>query len=239
MNSASDPLLLTHLPWPNVRQRLVLDQRLLVPIGACDQYGQHLPIGAASLVTEVFARQLSHEFEVLRAPLLEYGVNAPPGARFHGAGTLREKTLHATLNDLFASWEDQGFREFIVLTVHDFDSHVEAAATVTTANSRIRVIELLNIDVLDLLSGDGGPEHGGEILTSLMLYLYPDLVWMDRAVDYVPTDRAISTLRRLPRISAESPGSFGQPTLASAEKGRRLYEAMLERIRTRVFHDGR
>jgi creatinine amidohydrolase len=235
MDSASDPLLLTRLTWTDVRDRLGVDQRLLVPISACDQYGPHLPIGAAALVTDAFTRQLSTEFDVLRAPLLPYGVNAPSEAQHPGAATLREKTLHAVLNDLLACWEDQGFREFIILTVHNFDSHVEAAATVTTASARVRVIELLNIHLGNLLTGDGGPEHGGETLTSLMLHLYPDLVRMERAADYLPEDRSISTLRRLPRISGDSPGSIGQPTLATAEKGRCLYETIYEKIRTRVF----
>src|SRR5690606_4895416 len=59
MNSSLDSLLLTNLSWTEVRDRLAQDGRLIVPLGACDQYGPHLPIGAATLVTEAFARQLS------------------------------------------------------------------------------------------------------------------------------------------------------------------------------------
>jgi creatinine amidohydrolase len=235
MATESTSLLLSDLSWPDVREELERDQRLIVPVGACDQFGPHLPIGAATLVVECFARDLSRDFRVLRAPAVPYGVNVPGEKPYPGSATLREKTLHALLNDLLANWEDQGFREFILLTVHDYDSHVEAIATVTGTNSRVRVIEVLNINLSEMLAAQPGPQHGGEILTSLMLHLHPELVRMDRALDHLPDDTTVSTLRRTTTIPGESPGSIGQPTLATAEKGRRLYEYIREKIRSRVF----
>lgn len=237
MTADSSSLLLTDLTPADVEDHLAHDRRLIVPVGACDQYGPHLPLGAATRVAEAFAERLCRDFGVLRAPSVHYGVNVPADRSFTGPATLRQKTLHALLNDLLAGWEDTGFNEFILLTVHDYDSHVEAIATVTLASSRVRVIELVNIDLSLILEGRSGPEHGGEILTSLMLHLYPERVRMDRATDFIPRDRVVSTLRRLPRIPADSPGVLGQPTLASSEKGRRLYEHIYEKIRTRVFVD--
>jgi creatinine amidohydrolase len=218
-----------------VREHLDRDQRLIVPVGACEQYGPHLPLGAATLVAEAFAANLSRDFGVLRAPAIPYGVNVPSERPYSGSATLREKTLHALLNDLLASWEDDGFREFILLSVHDYDSHIEAVATVTGTSSRVRVIEMLNIDLSEILAGSAAPQHGGETLTSLMLHLHPDRVSMDRAVDLLPDDRSMSSLRRITCIPAESSGSLGQPSLATAERGRRLYEHIYEKIRTRVF----
>jgi creatinine amidohydrolase len=234
MPSSSDSLLLTRLSWHQVRDHLDRDRRLILPLGACDQYGAHLPIGASILVAEAFARQLSLDFEVLRAPVLPFGVNAPAVSNYPGAGGIREKTLHALLNDLLASWEDHGFDEFILITVHDPDAHVEAAATVTGIQARIRVIEPLNLDLSSILEGPNTPQHGGETLTSLMLHLYPDLVRMDLAEDEEMSGKS-SSLRRLPMIPAGSMGAVGQPSLASAEKGRRLYEHIYQKIRRRVF----
>jgi len=234
MNSSLDSLLLTNLSWTEVRDRLAQDGRLIVPLGARAPHGPPRPIGPAPLVTEAFARQLSPDLAVLRAPIIHCGVNVPAEACYPGAATLREKSLHALLNDLLGSWEDDGFREFIVLTVHDYDSHVEAAATITTSGARLRVIELLNIDFsgFGIMATDS--EHGGEVLTSLMLHLYPQLVRMERAVDYLPVDRSVSTLRRSQPIPAGSPGSLGRPTRASAETGRTLYDHIYAKIHTRL-----
>ena len=144
---------LADLTWPEVQAHLARDSRLIVPIGVCDQFGPHLPVGSATLVAEAFATALSEDFGVLRAPTLPYGVALPADRDFPGATTLREKTLHRTLNDLLGSWEDGGFTEFILITVHGFDPHVEALATVQGTQARIRVIEALNLDFSDLRSG--------------------------------------------------------------------------------------
>jgi creatinine amidohydrolase len=235
MPSSSDSLLLTRLAWPQVRDHLEIDSRLIVPIDACDQYGTHMPIGASGLVVESFAKQLSEEFGVLRAPVLPFGVNLPSHSVYPGSAGVREKTLHAFLNDLLGSWEDSGFTEFILLTVHGHDAQVEAAATVTAVVSRVRVIEALNLDLSPLLDGPNIPQHGGEVLTSLMLHLYPELVRMELAMDLPPPERATSTLRRLSSVPAGTQGSIGYPTLATAEKGRLLYEYIYGKIRKRVF----
>jgi len=235
MDSDSRSLLITELTWAEVREHLERDKRLIIPVGTCDQYGPHLPIGASTLVADAFARQLANDFDVLRAPAIPYGVNVTAESGYPGTATVREKTLHAYLNDLLASWEDCGFSEFILLTVHDFDSHVEAIATVTGTNARVRVIEVLNMNLSEILTGGQGPDHGGEALTSLMLFLYPDQVRMDRAVDYIPGKRPVSTQRRVLRIPADSPGSLGRPTVSTPETGERLFLHICERIRTRVF----
>jgi creatinine amidohydrolase len=237
MNSDSRTLLISELAPDDVGAHLARDRRLIIPIGACDQYGPHLPLGSSTLLAESFARRLSEEFGVLRAPALPYGVNVPAERGYPGTASVREKSLHAMLNDLLASWEDCGITEFILLTVHDFDSHVEAVATVTgtSARVRVRVVEVLNMDLSEFLAGGAGPEHGGEAMTSLMLFLYPEKVRMDRALDHVPSDRAVSTLRRVPRIPADSPGSLGRPMVATAETGRRLFAHIYERIGSRVF----
>jgi creatinine amidohydrolase len=226
--------LLTDLSWVEVRAHLMHDSRLVVPVGACDQYGPHLPIGTGTLIAEALADELCRSFGVLRAPALDYGVNLPGERRYAGTASLSEKTLHRMLNDLLASWEDHGFAEFILLTAHGYDPHVEAIATVTRTQARVRVIEALALDLSGLLDGEGGPEHGGEVYTSLMLYLHPDRVEMEAATDVRP-ESPRGDRRALTPLSDVSPGSVGYPTLASAEKGRCIFEYIVQKIREKVF----
>lgn len=234
MQSAAQSLLLTDLTWKEVRDHLDRDRRLIVPVGACDQFGPHLTIGAGTLVTEAFAKRLSEDFGVLRAPTAPFGVNVPTDLPLPGAAGVRAKTLHSALNDLLACWEDGGFDEFILLSAHDYDAHLEAVATATAAGSRVRVIELLRLDLSPILDGDGGAEHGGEVLTSLLLHLAPQRVRPGQAQDH-PADERSARHRRIRCIPEGAPGSIGEPSLASAEKGRRLYEHIYEKIRARVF----
>ena len=223
------------MTWVDVEAHLTRESRLIVPIGTCDQFGPHLPIGAGTLVTEAIASEFSRDFAILRSPTLEYGVNLPAERAYPGTATLAAKTLHRVLNDLIASWEDHGFTEFILITAHRYEPHIDALATVTSATSRVRLVEVLGIDFSGLLGGSPGREHGGEVLTSLMLHLYPEKVNLTRAQDYRPASKGAAPARRLARLPLESPGSVGDPTLATAEKGRLIYEHILQKVRTKVF----
>jgi creatinine amidohydrolase len=228
--------LLTDLSWVEVEAHLTRESRLIVPVGCCDQFGPHLPIGAATLVAEAFATRLAEEFGVLRAPALSYGVNLPGERIFPGAASLGEKTLHRALNDLLADWEDAGFTEFILLTAHNYDPHAEAMATVSsTREARVRVIELLNLDLSGHLKGKGAPAHGGEVLTSLFLHLFPDRVRRDAIADFFPYGTGRAAPHRLSRLPDDSNGVLGFPSLGSAESGRRIFEHVLQRLRARIF----
>ena len=235
MSESSRSCLLTELSWVDVVEHIARDSRLIVPVGACDQYGPHLPIGAGTLVAEAVAVELARDFGVLRAPTVPYGVNLPTERAYAGTAGLHAKNLHRVLNDLLASWEDDGFTEFILITAHRYDPHIDSIATVTGTTARVRAVEVLGIDVSAGIEGHHGAEHGGEVLTSLMLHLYPDRVDLTRAVDYWPGGRADRRTRRLAKLSNDSPGLVGEPTRATAEKGRQIFEHILQRVRARVF----
>jgi creatinine amidohydrolase len=237
MAPSSRSYALTDLPWTDVADHLTRESRLIVPVGTCDQYGPHLPLGAATVVAEALAGDLSTEFGVLRAPTFPVGVNVPASRLFAGSATLREKTLHRALNDLLADWELHGFSEFILLTAHSFDAHLESLATVTVSTARIRVINAMAIEPPEELGLQSGTEHGGEILTSLLLHLRPELVRIESATDVAPPRPRFPAIsrNRLKRIPDDSPGSVGWPSRASKDAGERIYAQVLQKIRDRVF----
>ena len=76
--------------------------------------------------------------------------------------------------------------------------------------------------------------HGGEADTSLMLYLAPELVHMEWAQDYMMSSESLRRYRR-GRLRRGSAGSTLLPTLATAEKGRAIYERIRQRICDRIF----
>ena len=210
---------------------------MILPVGACDQFGPHLPIGAATTITEALAEDLSQEFGVLRAPTLHYGINVATERAYPGAGSLRVKTLHRTVNELLEGWEAAGVAELIAITAHGHDPHVEALATVVPKRARVRVVDALAVDLSDFLDGPSGPQHGGETITSLLLHLRPEIVRMPAAEDFTldRNQRPRFVIGRLPTLAADCPGNVGVPSLASADKGRRIYAHILQKIRERVF----
>ncbi|HEX6534117.1 MAG TPA: creatininase family protein [Gemmatimonadaceae bacterium] len=230
------PRCLKELGPAEVAAIIAADPRLIIPVGTCEQHGPHLPMGSATIIAERLADDFSATTGVIRAPTIEYGVNVVAERDYPGNASMRRKTLHRMLNDLLASWEASGFREFILLTAHDHDAHQEALDTVITRIARVRVVDIYAVQIDDLLEGQPEHMHGGEADTSLLLHLAPELVRMEWAQDFMVTRESLRRYRRGSlRVPKESAGSIGRPTLATPEKGRAIYERIRQRIGERIF----
>ena len=129
-------------------------------------------------------------------PTVEFGVHAP-AHDFPGGASLRRRTLHRVMNELIDSWEEgAGVREFVVLTAqaseappggpeHDPDRRGHACRS-STCSAWISA---------PLLERPGAPIQGGELDTSLMLFLAPELVRMELAQDFAVTPEMLGRYR--------------------------------------------
>jgi len=189
-----------------VAATLSRDPRLILPVGTVERTHAGLPMGASTIVVEHIADALSGEFGVLRAPTVEYGVNGDAKPDYAGQVTLRKKTLHRMLNDLVTTWECHGINEFVLLTAHGYDPHLEAISTVGTVRARVRVVDLFAVNLSDLVGVRRSEDDRGGIYASLLLYLAPSLV---DAVNVGPG--------------------------ASATQGLALYERIRTRVSERIF----
>jgi creatinine amidohydrolase/Fe(II)-dependent formamide hydrolase-like protein len=137
------------------------------------------------------------------------------------------------MNELIESWEHgAGVREFVILTAQASEAHLEALSTIRTDEATVQVMDVFSLDFGSLLERPGAPIQGGELDTSLLLYLAPDVVRMDLAQDFAITPDMLARYRpgHSRRLPAGSPGSIGFPSLASAQKGELLYRFILDRI---------
>lgn len=230
-------LALDELSWIDVAAHLARDPRLIIPVGALEQHGPHLPLGTNVLIGRAIAAELSERYEVLRAPTMYYGVNVRTDRAYAGTATLSQKTLHRALNELLATWEEDGISEFILVSAHRHEPHLDAMATLVTREARVRVVSVWDVDIADLLERQPGPLHGCEAETSIMLHLYPELVRFERARDFELSPQAFERYirDRLPKPPAGGAGVVGYPTAATAAKGKAIYERMLGVIGTAVF----
>jgi creatinine amidohydrolase/Fe(II)-dependent formamide hydrolase-like protein len=215
-----------------VRERLQERPSMVVPVGTTEQHGPHLPLGCDTVIVEHLADDLSAKFGILRAPTVEYGVHAPTHA-FPGGASLRRRTLHRVMNELIESWEEgAGVQEFVILTAQASEAHLEALSTIRTDRASVQVIDIFSLDFGTLLEQPGAPIQGGELDTSLLLHLAPELVRMDLARDFALTPELLARYRpgQTRRLPVGSPGSVGYPSLATAQKGELLYRFLFDRI---------
>ena len=223
---------LEHLPWPEVGRILARNPRLILPVGALIQHGAHLPLGTNTYVAERVALEVAERCGILLAPSFGYGVWNPGKESYAGSTGIQRKTLHRALNELLARWEDHGIQDFLLLTAYQHEPHLDALLMAMTSSATITVVNLFTIDTGDLLEGSPFSEHGGELETSLMLYLAPNRVFLDQAADVVADPR---TYRRYAqgRVATPPPGSrgtLGFPSRATPEKGEAVFYRYVESI---------
>jgi creatinine amidohydrolase/Fe(II)-dependent formamide hydrolase-like protein len=214
-----------------VSEQLQQRPALIVPVGTTEQHGPHLPLGCDTIIVERLADDLSGAFGIPRVPTVEYGVHTD-GRPFPGGATLRRRTLHRVMNELIESWEEgAGVREFLIITAQSSEAHLEALSAIRTDEAIVQVVDIFSIDFGSLLDRPA-PVHGGELDTSLLLYLAPDLVRMDLARDFALTPSMLATYRpgQSRGLPEGSPGSVGFPSLASAQKGEVLYTFILDLV---------
>ena len=220
------------MPPAEVKELLQRRPTLIVPVGTTEQHGPHLPLGCDTIIVERLADDLSAAFDVVRAPTVEFGVHAI-SRHFPGSAALRHRTLHRVMNELIESWEEgAGVREFVILTAQSSEAHMEALSTIRTDEAKVVVVDIFSLDFGPLLDHPRAPIQGGELDTSLLLYVAPELVRMEAALDFELSPKLLARYRpgQTRRLPEGSPGSVGYPSLASAQKGEVLYKFILDRI---------
>ena len=238
---------LAHLPWTQIRDLPKDPGVVILPVGAVEQHGPHLPtLTDTLLVTQILTHTLAHLPEDVHAwalPAVNYG-KSNEHLGFPGTIALSTTTLTAVLHEIAASVQQAGFRRLAFFNGHGGNVAVlDAAARDIRANTGLLTFCLhpsLYCEAPFPITADEQRfgVHAGEIETSLMLTLAPDLVQMTQAVRHYPdfpTD--VAPLFLFGPASAAwlsrdwSPtGVFGDATVATPEKGAALLAAAITRL---------
>lgn len=209
--------------WPDVPAAT-----LLVPIGACEQHGPHLPMDTdARIATAVARRAAGDDPALLVAPPLAYGASGEHEA-FPGTLSIGHEALRAVLVELARSACRWAPRVVFV------NGHGGNLPTVPDAVAQLRV-EGRDAAWSPCVVA-GGDLHAGRTETSILLALDPAAVRTAVAAPgaTAPLDELLPALRS-GGVAAVSPnGVLGDPTGATAEEGERLLAEMTEALRARL-----
>ena len=228
---------LVDIDWHSWASRLKANPLVIVPVGALEAHGPHLPLGADTIQAEVTSEQLADRVDAVLAPTLGYGV-CPEARRFTGTVSLSISELEASAFGLFRELGRMGVRRVLVISGHAERAHMaalrEAADQAMQAHPSLRVVVLSDYDFVYELRGQEAPAtdgHGGLLETSRMLALAPRTVGTERPV--VP--HRGSPFLPGAQGPAEWPESVvGDTRPASAEIGQRIQEHVLHRLEETV-----
>ena len=228
-------VLLEQLSWDEAEHALSPDRIVVIPLGAeSKEHGRHLQLNNDWVMAEYLKEQVLGAAPVVIAPTINYSYY-PAFLEYPGSTSVRKETARDMIVDICHSLASYGPRRFYILNtgISTIRPLSEAAKTLASEGVTLRYFDWDEIDaVVKKVQQQAGGTHADEIETSMMLYIAPSTVRMSRAVKDLNLDRR-GPLTRNPRASegTYSPtGAWGDPTLATKEKGQILVDATMKAI---------
>lgn len=235
------PWNLPHLTYKTVRQH---DYSVAVlPIGSCEPHNFHLPYGTDTLQSDGIAsraceRAAQSGARVVKLPAIPYGVQTNMTA-LPLALNVYPSTFFTLLKDLVDSLENSGIHKLLILNGHGGNDFLKPFVREMMGRSAVFIAVCdwwkVGADVYDEIF-ERRDDHAGEMETSVILAMHPELVSLQDAADgatrttrFEALNRGwVSTSRRWDLLT-ESTGT-ADPRAATAEKGERYLEVVVERL---------
>jgi creatinine amidohydrolase len=227
---------------------------VLLPVGVIEEHGPHLPLGVDAYGSHLIANMIKAELskkgiQSLIAPPFYWGMNSGT-ASFAGSFTVREETMVNLLCDILASLRRWGFENVFIINHHYDEAHTRAlrsALQKARLDTGVRAYWIID-DLLAKRFGYTGKEshlliykgfpialskfveiHADSYETSFMMKYFPGLVDSQALRSLKSTDLTVQDLMNWRRGWDEArritpQGFFGDPTLASPERGKALIE---------------
>ena len=212
---------------------------VIVPVGSVEEHGDHLPLCTDSLQPEYVALEVAKKTKCLVAPPLRYGV-CNSTCNFPGTISIGFESLHSIMRDILEELVRNGFSRILVLSGHAGQLHMAAlrlAAQEVVWNHKKgssaknpRIMVCSDYDFAYELRGKYFSEndgHAGTIETSRVMDIRPDLI----------KAKGVKSFPKMPRFEVVADperyfpsGVMGDPTVASAEKGRMINKYAIEEV---------
>jgi creatinine amidohydrolase len=238
------------LSWPEIRDAVKRDPVVVLPVGTTEQHGHHLPLLVDYLCANEVARAAVEQAapNALLMHPITYSFNEHH-LDYPGTISIDPKVIVDYVVCVGQSLAHHGFRRILLLNGHG--SNVPfldvAARTITNRTPAICAMaswwSFLRPEDLTWRESrfPGGMAHACELETSMLLQLRPDLVHMEKAIDEVDGVQtsenifwdlngggAVTFQEFFSRNTAS--GVQGQPTLATAAKGKLAFDAAVSHL---------
>jgi creatinine amidohydrolase/Fe(II)-dependent formamide hydrolase-like protein len=235
---------LGEMAWPQAKRRFEEVDVALLPVGAIEQHGPHLPLDTDAFDAEYLARKVAEgctDPKPLLLPLIPYGVSYHHDD-FSGTISISNDTLARLVHEIGMSAARNGITKLVIINGHGGNAPaLHFAAQQINRDAHIFTCvdsgETSDTDI-DTLVDTPNDVHAGEIETSTALAVRPDRVDMKQARRSVPrftsryldfsSKRSVDWYARTAKISAS--GVMGDPTKASRKKGERIWQVMIRNL---------
>jgi len=237
--------------WPEAKELVEKNAIAIVPVGAFEQHGRHLPLDTDVRLAEAVAKHAAERAEKNGIPVtvtpVVWAAFSPHHMGFPGTITLSMDGFITVLRDICRCLAKHGFKKIFLLNGHGGNANIIRSVIQSLfLEEGIRVVAASYWDFAVgfikewRTSQPGGIDHACEMETALMLHLFPDLVKKEEIKDtrwfpqtkYLTGDLTIggvvATAFSLTEITPT--GVAGSPEAATAAKGQELFEEIVEQF---------
>ncbi len=237
-------MLLNELTWMQVRDLIRKNPVVIQPVGSTEQHGPHLPLQVDITSAYEVARAVGERTGCLVAPPLPYGYSEV-WQTFPGTISFKADTFMQCVKDIAESLVRGGFRRILFLNGHNPNLPLLQTVIFQLLDQYGRRDYLIGaasyFHVAKAKTDQVGENfregtHANEFETAFMQHLRPDLVHVDRLKNWkyqfelvVSFDHGIMTTHKLPD-AGRHPGVYGNPRLATPERGKRYFDLIVEEL---------
>ncbi|MBS4195626.1 creatininase family protein [Lederbergia citri] len=221
-----------------VKEKILQSKIAILPIGAVEAHGPHLPLSTDTILAERLSEMLAERVGALVLPSLPYG-QVWSLRNFPGSINITNDSLISFLVDIGLSLYDQGFRTWAMVNGH-LGNQVAMKEAARVLYDKIPDLKVFYFfypgmngvvkDIRETKSVHSTYFHACEIETSIMLYLAGEFVDMNRAINDVPQIGEEADFTPTPWESFTKSAVLGDATIATKEKGKKIVETALEKM---------
>jgi creatinine amidohydrolase len=232
---ANPTVLLETLSWDEAERVLTPDTVVVIALGAeSKEHGRHLQLNNDFLMAEYLKKRVltAAPQNVVVAPTINYSYY-PAFLEYPGSTSLTMDTARAMIVDIVHSLAHYGPRRFYILNTgfSTLRPLAQAATDLAKDGVILRYTDMSKEDPVETKLRQSGGTHADEIETSMMLYIAPESVRMKKAArDLNPNQPGGLTRDPRGKGTYSPTGAWGDPTLATREKGQAVVESSVATI---------
>ena len=225
--------MLHEMSWTEAKEYFMKNDIAILPVGSNEQHGPQNPLGTDHLIAKAIAEETAKRTGVLCLQVIPFGVSSHH-RQFWGTIYISSKTFQDYVKEVCVALNYYGVRKIVIVNGHGGNLHalMEIARELGEKGVFVSIFQWWSA-ANKLLPDLFKPEersHACSEETSMNLALHPHLVDMGKAVDEEPRKHIVQTegvTLPLDTVDCTSSGVFGKSTTASAEKGKKVLEAVV------------